>query len=79
MGVKGMVVYDSSPGNNGMVAEAIMETLKSAGFEVDLFSANDVKKLNADNYDFLVVGGPARIGMMTFTMRCSIGGKIKRV
>jgi flavodoxin len=35
--MKGIVVYDSSYGNTKKIAEAISETLKDSGIEVDAF------------------------------------------
>jgi len=50
-------------------AEAISETLKESGIEVDVFHVKDVKKLNAKDYDFPVVGSPTRFGTMSFAIR----------
>jgi ABC-type uncharacterized transport system substrate-binding protein len=41
--IKVIVVYDSSHRNNRMIAETVKETLKNAGFEVDLFYVKDVR------------------------------------
>ena len=36
----------------------------------------DVKKLNAKNYDFLILGSPTKFGTMSFTVK-SFLGKVK--
>jgi menaquinone-dependent protoporphyrinogen IX oxidase len=74
--MKGMVVYDTSYGNTKSVAEAIAETLKESGMEVDLFYVKDVKKLSAKEYDFLVLGSPTKFGTMSFTFKRFLG-KVK--
>jgi menaquinone-dependent protoporphyrinogen IX oxidase len=60
-------------GNTKTVAEAIAETLKEAGIEVDLFHVKDVKKLSAKEYGFLVLGSPTRFGTMSFVVRGFLG------
>jgi len=74
---KGLVVYDTSYGNTRKVAEAIAETLKESGIEVDIFGVKDVKKLDAEAYGFLVVGSPTRFGTMSFAIRGFLG-KVKK-
>lgn len=74
--MKGIVVYDTSYGNTKKIAETIVETLKESGIEVDLFSIKEVKKLNANDYDFLVLGSPTKFGTMSFAMK-SFLGKVK--
>lgn len=74
--MKGIVVYDTSYGNTKRIAETIAETLKESGIEVDLFHVKDVKKLNAKDYDFLVLGSPTRFGTMSFAIRGFLG-KVK--
>ncbi len=74
--MKDIVVYDTSYGNTKAVAEAIAETLKKSGVEVDLFHVKDVKKLSAQNYNFLVVGSPTRFGTMSFAIKGFLG-KVK--
>ena len=74
--MKGMVVYDTSYGNTKRIAETIAETLKECGIEVDLFHVKDVKKLSAEDYDFLVLGSPTRFGTMSFAIRGFLG-KVK--
>jgi menaquinone-dependent protoporphyrinogen IX oxidase len=71
-----IVVYDTSYGNTKKVAEMITETLKESGIEVDLFDVKDVKKLNAKDYNFLVLGSPTKFGTMSFTIRGFLG-KVK--
>jgi menaquinone-dependent protoporphyrinogen IX oxidase len=71
--MKGMVVYDTSYGNTKKVAEAIAETLKESGIEVDLFSVKDVKKLSIKDYNFLVLGSPTKFGTMSFAIRFFFG------
>jgi menaquinone-dependent protoporphyrinogen IX oxidase len=74
--MKGLVVYDTSYGNTKTIAETIGETLKESGIEVDLFHVKDVKKLNAEGYNFLVVGSPTRFYTMSFAIRGFLG-KVK--
>jgi menaquinone-dependent protoporphyrinogen IX oxidase len=73
---KGIVVFDTSYGNTKKIAEAISETLKESGIEVDLFDVKDVKKLSAKDYNFLVLGSPTRFGTMSFAIRGFLG-KVK--
>ena len=74
--MKGIVVYDTSYGNTKKIAETIAETLKESRIEVDLFDVEDVKKLSAKDYDFLVLGSPTRFGTMSFAIRRFLG-KVK--
>ena len=69
MKIKGIVVYDTSYGNTKKIAETITETLKESGMEADLFSVKNVKKPNAKDYNFLVLGSPTRFGTMSFGIR----------
>jgi menaquinone-dependent protoporphyrinogen IX oxidase len=71
--VKGIVVYDTSYGNTKTIAETIAETLRESGVEVDLFYVKNVKKLDAKDYDFLVLGSPTRFGTMSFAVRGFLG------
>ena len=73
MEMKGIVIYDSSYGNTKKIAETIAETLKESGMEVDLFKVNEVKKLTAKDYDFLVLGSPTKFGTMSFAIRSFLG------
>jgi len=74
--MKGIVVFDTTYGNTKTIAEAISETLKESGIEVDLFNVKDVKKLSAKDYDFLVLGSPTKFGTMSFAIRFFLG-KVK--
>jgi len=74
--LKGIVVYDSSYGNTKAIGEAIAEGLKESGVEVDVFYVKDVKKLSAEDYDFLVLGSPTKFGTMSFTFKRFLG-KVK--
>ena len=74
--MNGIVVYDTSYGNTKKIAEAIAETLKESGIDVDLFNVKDVKRLSAKDYDFLVLGSPTKFGTMSFAVK-SFLGKVK--
>ncbi len=74
--MKGIVVYDTSYGNTQRIGETITETLKESGLEVYLFDAKKLKKLNGNDYDFLIIGSPTRFGTMSFTIK-SFLGKVK--
>jgi menaquinone-dependent protoporphyrinogen IX oxidase len=74
--MKGIVVYDTSYGNTKTIGETIAETLKESGIEVDLFYVKKAKKLNAKNYNFLVLGSPTRFGTMSFAVKGFLG-KVK--
>jgi len=74
--MKGIVVYDTSYGNTKKIAEIIAETLKELKMEVDFFYVKDVKKLNGNDYDFLVLGSPTKFGTMSFTFKRFLG-KVK--
>ena len=76
MKMKGIVVFDTSYGNTKAIAETISETLKESGIEVDTFYVKDVKKLSAEDYDFLVLGSPTKFGTMSFTAKGFLG-KVK--
>ena len=67
--MKGVVIFDSSYGNTRAIAEAIAETLKESGIEIDAFYVKDVKKLSAKEYNFLVLGSPTRWGTMSFAAK----------
>jgi menaquinone-dependent protoporphyrinogen IX oxidase len=71
--MKGIVIYDSSYGNTRKIGETIAETLKESGIEVDAVYVKDVKKLSANDYDFLVLGSPTRAGTMSFTVKGFLG------
>ena len=74
--MKGLVIYDSTYGNTRKIAETITETLKESGIGAELFNVKNVKKLNAKDYNFLVLGSPTRFGTMSFTIRFFLG-KVK--
>ena len=76
MKMKGIVVFDTSYGNTKTIAEAISETLKESGIEVDLFNVKDVRKLSAKDYNFLVLGSPTKFGTMSLAIRFFLG-KVK--
>ena len=75
--MKGIMVFDTSYGNTRTIAEAISETLKESGIEVDAFYVKDVKKLSAKDYNFLVLGSPTKFGTMSFTIKGFLG-KVKK-
>ena len=70
---KGIVVYDTSYGNTEMIGEAIARTLRESSFEVDFCHLKNAKKLNATDYDFLIVGSPTRFGTMSYAIHRFIG------
>lgn len=74
--MKGIVVYDTSYGNTKKIGEIIAETLKGSGFEIDTFYVKDVKELQGENYDFLILGSPTRMTTMSWAVRGFIS-KIK--
>lgn len=71
--MRGIVVYDTSYGNTKKVAETIAETLKTSGVDADLFSVKEVKKLNPQEYQFLVLGSPTRFGTMSLSTKFFFG------
>jgi menaquinone-dependent protoporphyrinogen IX oxidase len=74
--MRGIVVYDTSYGNTKTIGETIAQTLRESGVEADLFDVKNVKKLNAKDYDLLVLGSPTRFGTMSFAVRGFLG-KVK--
>jgi menaquinone-dependent protoporphyrinogen IX oxidase len=74
--MKGIVIFDTSYGNTRAIAEAISETLKESGIEVDTFYVKDVKKMSAKDYNFLVLGSPTKFGTMSFAVKGFLG-KVK--
>jgi flavodoxin I len=76
LNVKGIVIYDTSYGNTQKIAETIAEVLKEAEIEVDFFYVKNIKKLNGNDYNFLVLGSPTKFGTMSFAVK-SFLGKIK--
>jgi menaquinone-dependent protoporphyrinogen IX oxidase len=71
--MKGILVFDTSYGNTKIIAETISETLKESGIAVDTFYVQDVKKLSAKDYDFLVLGSPTKFGTMSFAVKRFLG------
>jgi flavodoxin len=71
--MKGIVIYDSSHGNTRTIAEAISETLWNANMDVEPVYVKDVKKLKAEDFDFLVLGSPTKFGTMSFTFKGFLG------
>jgi len=67
--MKGIIIYDTSYGNTQKIAETIVENLKEAGIETDLFHIKNVKKLGATDYSFLALGSPTKYGTMSFAMK----------
>jgi len=67
--MKGIVIYDTSYGNTRKIAEAIADALKESGIHVDPTYVKNVKKLNAEDYDFLIIGSPTRFATMSLAMR----------
>ena len=76
MKMKGIVIYDTSYGNTKKIAETISETLKASEIEVDLFDVKEVRKLRANDYNFLVLGSPTKFGTMSFAIKFFLG-KVK--
>jgi len=74
--MKGIVIYDTSYGNTKKIAETISETLKASEIEVDLFDVKEIRKLYANNYNFLVLGSPTKFGTMSFAIKFFLG-KVK--
>jgi menaquinone-dependent protoporphyrinogen IX oxidase len=71
--MKGLVVFDTSYENTRTIAETISETLKESGIDVNASYVKDVKKLNAKDYNFLVLGSPTKFGTMSFTFKGFLG------
>lgn len=59
--MKGAVVFQSKFGNSRQIAERIAGGLEETGHQVDLMRVGSFKELPPD-LDFIVVGGPTRIG-----------------
>ena len=71
--MKGIIIYDTSFGNTKRIAETIQGTLKDAEIESNIFKVNEVKKLNAKEYDFFVLGSPTKFGTMSFAIKFFLG------
>lgn len=74
--MKGTVIFDTSYGNTRKIAETISETLKESGIEADTCYVKDVKKLNGNENDFLVIGSPTKFGTMSLAIKRFLG-KVK--
>jgi menaquinone-dependent protoporphyrinogen IX oxidase len=74
--MKGIIIYDTSFGNTREIAKTLQETLKETGIESDLFKVNEVKKLNAKEYDLFICGSPTKFGTMSFAIKFFLG-KVK--
>ena len=74
--MKGIVIYDTSHGNTKKIAETITETLKVSDIDIDLFDVKEVKKLNTNDYNFIVLGSPTKFGTMSFAIKFFLG-KVK--
>jgi len=75
--MKGLIIFDTTYRNTRTIAEAIAEALKESSIEVEIFYVKDIKKLRAEDYDFVVLGSPTKFGTMTFTIRRFLG-RLKR-
>ena len=71
--MKGIVIYDTSYGNTKIIGQTVAETLRQSGIGIDIFYVKNVKKLNATDYDFMVLGSPTRFGTMSFTVKGFLG------
>ena len=71
--MKGIVIFDTSYGNTKAIAQAISETLRESGIDVDALHVKEAKKMSAKEYDFLVLGSPTRFGTMSFAVRSFLG------
>jgi menaquinone-dependent protoporphyrinogen IX oxidase len=71
--MKGIIIYDTTYGNTKEIAETIQSTLKESGIEADLFKVNEVKKLSAKDYSFLILGSPTKFGTMSFAVKFFLG------
>lgn len=74
--MKGIIIYDTSFGNTKEIAKTIQETLKEKEIEADFYKVNEVKKLSAMEYDFIIIGSPTKFGTMSFAIKFFLG-KIK--
>ena len=59
--MKGAIVYDSYYGNTRKVAEALRDGLATTAHSADVLNAKETGKLEAGDYDFLLLGGPTRM------------------
>lgn len=58
------------------IGETIAETLKESGIETDVRHIKETNKLNAKDYDFIILGSPTKFGTMSFAFKRFLG-KIK--
>lgn len=56
---KTAVVYWSGTGNTAVMADAVVEGVKSAGGQPELFTAESFNSDMVDNYDFIAFGCPS--------------------
>lgn len=56
---KTAVVYWSGTGNTAAMADAVVEGVKSAGGQPELFTADSFNSDMVDNYDFIAFGCPS--------------------
>lgn len=56
---KTAVVYWSGTGNTAAMADAVVEGVKSAGGQPELFTADSFNTDMVDNYDFIAFGCPS--------------------
>lgn len=56
---KTAVVYWSGTGNTAAMADAVVEGVKSAGGQPELFTADSFNSNMVDNYDFIAFGCPS--------------------
>lgn len=56
---KTAVVYWSGTGNTAAMADAVVEGVKSAGRQPELFTAESFNSDMVDNYDFIAFGCPS--------------------
>ena len=71
--MNGLVVFDTSYGNTRILAEAIAGALQATGIETDTLHVKKVKKLRAEDYNFIVIGSPTRLGTMSLTVKGFLG------
>lgn len=56
---KTAIVYWSGTGNTAAMADAVVEGVKSAGGQPELFTADSFNSDMVDNYDFIAFGCPS--------------------
>jgi len=76
--MKALVVYESLYGNTAAIGEAIAESLRTHGLEVDAHPVTKVAAAETAGWDLLVVGGPTHAhGMSRAATRKSGAGDQK--